>query len=435
MPQEFSIPHGYEPRGYQLPLWTALEGGTKRAVCLWHRRTGKDLSLIHYSATQALQRVGLYWHLFPTYAQGKKAVWRGRDRDGKKFLDAFPEELITLRREDDMILELVNGSTYQVIGTDNIDNLMGANPIGLIFSEYGVQNPAAWNLLRPILAENGGWAVFIYTPRGRNHGYRLYNMAQKSERWFCEKLTVLDTHIIPADVLEEEREEMDSAFFEQEYMCSFDMPLEGAYYAEQLNWMREHKPPRITNTVVWDPQLPVVCGFDIGWRDSTAIWFAQIGRDIRIIDYYQNQGKAIDHYAKVLREKDYLYGDIYLPHDAAKTDLGTGKTYREMLAAHKFRCYVQPRMALADQHEMVRAYLRLSWIAEDTCEMGLDALGEYTKKPVPDQTTPDGKPLYQDEPLHNWASHGASAISTLFSGIQLDRDTTPFKQPDASYVV
>ena len=262
----------------------------------------------------------------------------------------------------------------------------------------------------------------------------------ENERWFCQKLTVEDTGTlcISEEALAQEREEMyehgNGAIFEQEYFCSFEAPLEGAYYAEQLAWLRKQEPTRITK-VPWDPALPVFCGFDLGLRDATAIWFAQIGREIRLIDYYQNQGQPIDHYIRYMREKDYIYSDIYLPHDAAKVDYHSGKTTREMLASHGFQCYVQPRMPLSDQHDMVRSYLRLAWIDEEKCEMGIDALGEYTKKPVEGQTTPDGRPIYQETPLHNWASHGASALATLFSGIQLNRDTGPMKQPDVSYVV
>ena len=169
-----TLPNNWQPRPYQENLWRALESGVKRAVTVWHRRAGKDLTFIHWTACKAFERPGLYWHILPTYAQGRKIVWDGMTRDGRKFLDAFPDEVIVKKRDDEMTLWLEGGSQWQVIGTDNVDRLVGTNPVGCVFSEYPLQNPRAWDFIRPILAENGGWAVFSYTPRGRNHGYRLY---------------------------------------------------------------------------------------------------------------------------------------------------------------------------------------------------------------------------------------------------------------------
>jgi len=433
----FTIPNGYVPRPYQLPVWEALEEGCKRAVCVWHRRAGKDLSLIHYCATQAFERIGLYWHLFPTYSQARKAIWEGRDRAGVRFLDAFPGELVVRKRDDDMTLWLANGSIYQCVGTDHIDRLMGANPIGIIVSEYSLQNPAAWDLLRPILAENGGWAVFIYTPRGRNHGHALYQRAKNNPKWFCEKLTVDDSGAIPQEVIDEERADMDEPKFLQEYYCSFDAPLEGSYYGETLAWMVEQEPSRIVDYDLWVPDQPVYTGWDLGYADATAIWFAQWTRDgVRLIDYEQDQGKAIDYYVKLLREKPYVYTDALLPHDAGQHSLQTGSTTLEQLRNLGVRAMLQPRVPLNDQHAAVRLMLRRSWIDErpHKCEMGLNALREYTKKPMEGERTPDGKPIFYDTPMHNWASHGAAALATLFTGIRQERDTE-WKQPDASYVV
>lgn len=435
--ERFELPNEYVPRAYQHPVWEALEEGCKRAVCIWHRRAGKDLSMIHYCATQAFERVGLYWHLFPTYSQGRKAIWEGRDRAGKKFLEAFPDELVARKRDDDMTLWLKNGSIYQVVGTDHIDRLMGANPVGIIVSEYALQNPAAWDLLRPILAENAGWAVFVYTPRGRNHGYALYQMAKKNKKWFAELLTVEDTDSIPADVIADERETMDEPKFLQEYYCSFDAPLEGSYYGEILKWMGAQDPPRIVDFDLWIPDIPVVTGWDLGWDDATAIWFGQMTRDgVRLIDYEQDQGKPIDHYVKMMREKPYAYGDALLPHDAAQHSLQTGKTTIEQLRNLGVRAMLQPKVPLIDQHNTVRLMLRRAWLDDrpHKCGMGLNALREYSKKPMEGERTPDGEQIFYDQPARNWATHGASALATFFTGLQLERATN-FKQPDASYVV
>ena len=204
-----NLPYDWKPRDYQWPLWEALEGGTKRAVAVWHRRAGKDLTSLNWTIMEAFRRVGLYWHVLPTYKQGRKIVWEGMTRDGRRFMDYWPEEAIVRRRDDEMTIWLANGSIWQVVGAENeedVNKLVGANPLGVTFSEYALQVPAIWNFVRPILAENEGWALFIYTPRGRNHGYKLKQMAEKNPRWFFQSLNVDDTKAIKAEAIEHDRE-------------------------------------------------------------------------------------------------------------------------------------------------------------------------------------------------------------------------------------
>ncbi len=440
---QIELPYKWAPRGYQQNMWAALEAGKKRVVCVWHRRAGKDLCALNWLATAAFRRPGLYWHMFPTYAQGRKITWEGMDRDGRPFLEAFgptdPHAKTLLwyrKRDDDMTLWLHGGSKFQVVGCDHIDRLVGANPIGIIISEYAVQNPAAWELISPMLAENGGWAVWAYTPRGRNHGYQLYKYARDHpDTWFAEKLTVDDTGAVDADVLAEEKERMPRELFEQEYYCSFDSSLVGAYYADQLAWMGEQEPPRISDKVNWVPDKEVMTAWDLGHYDSTAIWFAQIiARELRIIDYYEAAGEPIDHYVKVLREKPYAYGDAYVPHDASQTSLAVDRTVLQQLRSLGVRAIQNPKVALEDQHQMVRTMLRQSWIHETKCARGIQALREYTKQPLATERGPGGELLYRDKPLHNWASHGASALATLCAGFRPER-TGEFRQPDTAYIV
>ena len=439
---EVELPYKFRPRDYQSNVWAALEAGTKRAVCVWHRRAGKDLLALHYMATQAFRRPGLYWHMFPTFTQGRKVAWEGMDRDGRPFLSAFgptdphaTNRLWYRKRDDDMTLWLHGGSKFQVVGCDHIDRLVGANPIGVIVSEYALQNPAAWELISPMLAENGGFAIFVYTPRGRNHGYELYKYAKEHPKtWFSEKLTVDDTKVVDPDVLEEERGRMPREIFQQEYYTSFDSSLVGAYYAEQLSWMGEQEPPRISDRVEWEPDKEVITGWDLGHYDSTAIWFGQIvARELRLIDYYEAAGEPIDHYVKVLREKPYAYGDAHVPHDAGHTTLAVERTVLQQLRTLGVRAVQQPKLAISDQHQMVRSMLRNCWVHETKCKRGLQALREYTKQPIEGERGPGGEMLYRDKPLHNWASHGASDLATLCSGFRPER-TGEFTQPDTRWV-
>jgi len=189
-----------------------MDNGVKRAVCVWHRRAGKGSATLNFTAKEMFKRVGTYWHLFPHQTQARKAIWSGIDSEGRPILDqVFPKAVRKRTSAQEMVIELVNGSTWQLTGSDNYNNLVGSNPVGVVFDEWSLCDPNAWGYIRPILAENGGWAVFIYTPRGKNHGHSLYQMAKSSNEWFCQNLTVKDTKradgspVISPDIIEQER--------------------------------------------------------------------------------------------------------------------------------------------------------------------------------------------------------------------------------------
>lgn len=245
MPEKASItlPYNYTPRLYQQRLYNCIADGYKRAVAVWHRRSGKDKTLINLLVKEAFKRVGIYYYLFPTYQQGRKVLWDGIDRNGFKYLKHIPDDLIDGKpNQAEMKIKLVNGSIIQIVGTDNIDSIMGTNPVGCVFSEYSLQNPEAWDLIRPILAENGGWAVFNYTPRGRNHGFKLYEMAQHNPEWFCELLTIEDTGAVGKDMVQAEREAgMSEEMVQQEFYCSFEASLASCFFAGAMEGHKEAK--------------------------------------------------------------------------------------------------------------------------------------------------------------------------------------------------
>ena len=181
---EVTIPNDWVPRDYQLPFWRYMQSGGKRAALVWNRRAGKDSCSLNWTASDALRNVGLYWHMAPEQNQVRKIVWDGIDKQGRRIIDqVFPEAIRAGVNRQDMRIELKNGSIWQCVGSDNYDSLVGANPRGVVFSEYAVGDPAAWDFIRPILLENDGWAIFPYTPRGQNHGEKLFEMAKKSEDW------------------------------------------------------------------------------------------------------------------------------------------------------------------------------------------------------------------------------------------------------------
>ena len=189
---------------------------------MWHRRSGKDLTDLNIIIAEMMEHVGNYYYFFPTFAQGKKVIWEGKTKDEVPFLDYFPKELVDGKPNDsELKIKFKNGSMFQLIGTDNFDAIMGTNPIGCVFSEFSLQNPKAWDYIRPILTENGGWAIFNFTPRGLNHAWKLLQQAKNSPRWFWQVLTVKDTQAISEENLEEERKEMPDDLFRQEFYCEF----------------------------------------------------------------------------------------------------------------------------------------------------------------------------------------------------------------------
>lgn len=218
---EITLPWQFKARSYQIPILRAWDSGIKRLFWVAHRRSGKDKTIFANVPKKMMERVGTYYYFLPTYAQAKKVVWTGADKDGFKFLDHFPKEIVKTVNQSDMIIELINGSILQMVGADNIDRIVGTNPIGVIFSEYSLMKPDVWNFISPILRENDGWAIFIMTPRGTNHAFDLMQTVKSDPKWFCQVLTVEDTKALSDESLEEARKEMPQDLFQQEYFCKF----------------------------------------------------------------------------------------------------------------------------------------------------------------------------------------------------------------------
>ena len=232
----------FQLRPYQTPILDAIENKKyKRVVAILPRRAGKDFACWILMIRAALKKVGIYWYIFPTYSQGRKILWDGITSDGVRFIDFLPPELIASQNSQLMQIKLTNGSIIQVIGSDNVDSLVGSNPLGCVFSEYALQDPRAYQFLRPVLTANNGFAVFISTPRGKNNLWELWNIAQNNPAdWFAYKMTVAETGHIPLHEIERERHsgEMSDDLIAQEYYVSFEMGVEGAYYTKYLDRMR-----------------------------------------------------------------------------------------------------------------------------------------------------------------------------------------------------
>lgn len=420
------LPFRFTPRPYQVPIMKAIDDGIKRIVWVSHRRSGKDKTCLNIMAKKMQEKVGNYFYMFPTYSQSKKVIWEGVDRDGMRMIDHFPRELIDGTPNDtELKIKYKNGSMFQLIGTDDIDRVLGTNPIGVVFSEYPLQNPLVWGFIRPILAENGGWAIFMGTPRGENHFYTLYESAKKSPDWFTSFLTTNDTKAIDGAVLEQERSEIikqygDDALYQQEYECNFTVPIAGAYYVHQIQKMYEEG--RVC-TVPYEDRLLVDTWWDLGVDDFMSIWFSQkSGGEIRLIDYYENSGQGFPHYASVLKDKPYVYGEHIAPHDIEVKEMGTGVTRIETAKRLGIKFRTAPKLPIIEGIDAVRSMLGKCWFDSKRCAEGLNGLKNYRKQ------YDEKRKTYVDHPYHDWASHPADAIRTggVVTNFRLDKEKSQY---------
>jgi hypothetical protein len=314
-----------------------------------------------------------------------------------------------------MKITLTNSSIIQVIGTEHIDAVVGTNPIGVVFSEYPLQRPSVWDYIRPILAENGGWAIFNGTPRGKNHAYELFITNQTNPKWFTQTLTVDDTLAIsPEDLKEEQVSGMSEDKFQQEFYCSWDRGQEGSYYAKYLQEAELQE--RVCNVPI-DPYIPVDTFWDLGVGDATSIVFIQrVSQEIRVIDYYESVGHGLEHYLRILRDKDYNYGEHYAPHDIQVRVLTQGARTRWDIAKEMGIPFkIVPSVSIEEGISNVRAIFHRCWFDEKRCKNLLKCLENYHKQYIEKYN------VYADQPVHDWSSHASDAFRMM--GIICNRDS------------
>lgn len=406
------IPHNYSPSGkysYQKDLYNCLRDGYKRAIGIWHRRGGKDKTLWNLTIKEALKRVGVYYYFFPTYTQGKKIIWDGIDEDGFRFLDHIPKEI---RKGEpngtELKVQLINGSIIQVIGTDNFDSIRGTNPVGCVFSEFAFQDPRAWDVVRPILRKNGGWAIFNTTPNGENHAYDMFEMAQGNDKWFSQLLTIDDTGILSEDDIAEERAEgMSEEMIQQEFYCSFESGTVGSYYNRVIKQAIDDG--RI-GEYKYNPDYPVFTGWDVGVSDDTVIWFYQEIKDrLVFIDYYEFRDTGMGHYAKILADKPYTYARHELPHDARQRQKAEQADRIVDILGGLLDAPIdvvpQTSNVLSDIN-LVRATFPEIYIDQENCAVGIRALKAYHKE------YDHKRKVFKNNPDHDWSSHPADAFRT-----------------------
>jgi len=412
-----SLPNNWQPRRYQFPLWNALQNeGKKRAIEIAHRRWGKDDVILHHTAIEAHKRVATYWHCLPEYEQARKAIWNAvNPHTGKRRIDeAFPHELRESKDEQQMFIRFKNGSTWQVIGSDRYNSLVGAGVAGVVFSEWALCNPSSWGFISPMMRENDGWAAFITTPRGRNHAKAMYDMAKADpENWFAELSAITSTHALTdkqqAEALKEYialyGEDIGRAQFEQEYFCSFNAAILGAFYARDMTALRAEG--RI-KAFLHEPGRPVHRAWDIGVRDDTSIWWFQVigGRPV-ILDCFTASGAGVEYYADVVakrrQEHGWQDGADFVPHDAKVTEWGTGRTRVETMQRLGLRPQVVPMASKMDGIQAARLTLSKAIFHERCEDPGISALEQYRRE------WDDDKKTFKASEVHDWTSHLADA--------------------------
>jgi hypothetical protein len=416
--------NGWRPRWYQRKAWNAWEKGIKRELLIWHRRAGKDELNLNQHAVGTHTRIGTYWHMLPEYAQARKAIWDAVNPvTGKRRIDeAFPQELRASTRDNDMFIRFKCGSTWQVVGSDNFDALVGTPPIGITLSEWALANPTAWAYLSPILSENGGWASFISTPRGANHLKRMYDDFKDDPTWFVQVLGVEQTHAVSHDAIEHQRKEYRALFgeeiadmlVEQEFNCSFAGASVGAILARAIDKLE--RGGAINDDVRYDPDgAQVIISSDIGFRDTAVWWFWQpYFGGYRVFDCMHGSGMDADDWIPEVEERlkshgidDSRLGKIHLPHDARPRTFQSKRTSLERFAAN----FGVGKLAIveaskgADKVSASRLVISQTKFNKTACAEGLDGLRAWQFE-WNDETR-----SFARDPKHDWASHFGDAFA------------------------
>lgn len=387
-------------------------------MAVWHRRAGKDEICLHHAACAAMKRPGNYWHCLPEYNQARKSIWTAINANtGKRRIDeAFPDVLRENISDNEMFIRFKNGSTWQLIGSDRYDSTLGGGVAGITYSEWALANPSAWGFHRPMLVENKGWAAFITTPRGHNHAKAMFDHAKDNPQWFCELLTAKDTGALTdlelEDALREYQalygEDVGRAQFEQEYLCSWNAAILGAFYALEMGAVRSEE--RVLEIEPL-PDVPVHRAWDLGVRDDTAIWwFQSVGAQCFILDCYSASGVGVEHYAGVIEQREKTHGwkggTDYVPHDAKIKEWGSGRTRVETMMRLGLRPDLVPLSTVADGINAARRLLPLC-VFHPRCEDGLAALEQYHRE------WNDETKSFRASAVHDWTSHFADAFRYL----------------------
>lgn len=402
----------YKPRDAFRPLHRRKQ---RWAVVVAHRRAGKTVACVNELIKAALQdqRKGqLYAYVAPFYAQAKSVAWDYL----KHFSAPIPDTKIN---ESELRIDYPNGNRVQLFGADNADRMRGLAFSGIVADEYGDWKPTVWSyVVRPALADRGGWGVVIGTPKGRNQFWEIHQHAQVNEDWLSLTIKASESGLLPQSELDSLRIEMTEDAWRQEMECDFDAALPGAIYGKEL-WTLEQQ-GRIKPDL-YDPALKTHAVLDLGFTDDTAIWWFQVGKELRLVDCYSTHGQPISHYHEVMKSKPYNYGEwLWLPHDARAKSLQTGRSIEEQFRGLNWKTRIVPELGLIDGIQAARLSLSDAYF-DSECREGIEALKQYQREYDEDKRT------FRDKPRHDWTSHYADAFR--YACLVWREEMKP-KQPD-----
>jgi hypothetical protein len=420
-------------------------------VLVCHRRFGKTVLAVNAlidAAALTKQPNARFAYIAPTYPQAKRAAWdylkrfaaaveAARFDAGLVAAVAAAGTLGKARRdrpaeahENELRLDFANGARIQLHGADDPDSLRGIYLDGVVFDEFGQMPPGVWSeVVRPMLVDRKGFALFIGTPKGQNAFFDLWRATAGRAGWQGYLHKASETGLLPAEELAAARRDMSPEEYEQEFECSFSAAILGAYFGREI---AQAEAAGRVRPLAYDPRHPVYTGWDIGYNDPTAIWFVQMvpaldgAVEARWIDYYQHKGEGLDHYVRVLNAKDYRYAAHYLPHDVGHHEWGQGATRLSMLRDHGLEVRVAPMLPIDDGIEAVRRILRRSAFDGGRCKPGLDALRHYRSE------WDERRGVFVRQPLHDWASHAADAARSFALGFETRSRLTPSSREDTA---
>jgi hypothetical protein len=445
-----------------MAAWGAWERGVKRSLLLWHRRSGKDEISLHKAACAAMLRPANYWHGLPQFNQARRAIWEAvNPHSGKKRIDeAFPREIRTRTDQTTMTIEFKTGSVWRVVGLDNPDSLVGAPPAGIVLSEFALSNPSPYAYLSPIINENNGWMDIITTPRGNNHVAKLFKAHQNDPKWFVQRLTVDDTKVIPREMIEEDRktyaalfgEEAADALIQQEYWCSFEAAILGAFYARDMERVDREGRIGVVEPMagyplhtVWD------LGVSRGSNTMAVIDWQIVPSDtgqsrILIVNFDTGAGYGVPYYAERSKQRRVAWesemrlidpdatlphGTDWVPHDARTPVMmssghdGKAKQRIEIMRECGMNPKLVPDHHVADGISAMRQAFPRFWIDEEHCGVLPQAWREYQTE------WDDEKKMFKTTPLANWAAHPSDAGRYLSVAFREIIKTQPEPPPRA----
>ena len=415
----------FQPREYQKPIAAAIEAGYRNIIAVLPRRAGKDLAVWNAIIRKALEKTIVVWYVLPEYSQAKRAIFDGMTYDGHSYVDYYiPHELIQAKNGQELKITLINSSIIQLVGSNKFDSLRGAGPSIVVFSEAAYQDPGCQAAILPMLAACQGVAIYVTTPNGKNWFYDIWVSAQKSKDWFTYLMSVEETQHIPIEEIEklESSGQMSHELIQQEFYCQWSRGVEGSVYGRMLQEMRLKK--QIAQ-VPFDPSYPVHTAWDLGIKDATVIIFFQvIERTVHIIDIYSSHDQPMSHYAKVVKEKPYAYGQHFMPHDVFQREQSTAMTRYERwvnLGLQPTKAGGRVELSIIDGIEATRATLPRIWIDEYSCKDLIKAMENYHFQ------YDAKKNVYSDKPVHDQWSHHADALRYLCISLEgiTQRDSTP----------